>query len=202
MPYSHIWRRAPELDRLRFSKAVEDIKLILSRVGELGLFVAGPTGIGKPEITDRTIALNGSRDCGHRFFDFGEPWPSDTAEGFQNDNAVSEVPYWSGEYLNTRVCHGGSCAQGPFIVDRVFMARHWTPLEKGGYFCKCETQFKPYDLIVTASLIRLKEHLHDQVFLSWQDGQERGYADAKRLCRELFGWPSHFELEPPESELV
>jgi hypothetical protein len=201
MPYSHMWRRAPELDRSGFDKAVEDVKLIIERASEMGLLIAGPTGYGRPELTRQTIAFNGIRDCGHRFFDYGEPWPSDTAEGFQNDNAVSDIAYWSGEHLNTRVCHGGSCALFPFIVDRVFMPKHWTPLERGGYFSKCETQFKPYDLIVTAALIRLKEHLHDEVFIN-SDGREKAFDDAKRLCRELFGWSRYFELEPMESEVV
>jgi hypothetical protein len=201
MPYTHMWRRAPELTRAGFEKAVEDVKIILERSSELGVRISGPTGYGKPEVTGRTIAFNGVRDCGHRYFDYGEPWPTATAEGVQNDNAVADSPYWSGEYLHTRVCHGGSCAQGPFVVDRVFLAKHWTVLEKGGYFCKCETQFKPYDLVVTAALVRLKERLPDEIFLS-SDGQEAGFEDAKRLCRELFGWPRHFELEPLESEVV
>ncbi len=201
MPYSHMWRRVPELDRNAFMKVLEDIRVILERAEEMGLRIAGPTGHGKPELTNQTIAFNGDAECGHRYFDYGEPWPTDSAEGVSNDSAVSESPYWSGEYLNTRACHGGSCAQGPFVVDRVFMKRHWTQLEKGGYFCKCETQFKPYDLIVTAVLIRLKEHLKDEIFIN-SDGRENGFEDAKRLCRELFGWSRHFQLEPIESELV
>lgn len=201
MPYTHMWRRAPELSKDGFRKAVEDIKLLLDRASEMGLRIAGPTGHGKPEVTDSTIAFNGDRDCGHRYFDFGEPWPTGEAEGVSNDNPVAPEPYWSGEYLTTRHCHGGSCAQGPFVVDRNFLERHWTRAEEKGYFCKCETQFKPYDLIVTAALIRLKEHLHDEIFLN-SDGREPAFEDAKRLCRELFGWPRYFELEPQESEVV
>lgn len=201
MPYSHMWRRAPELSKDGFSKFVEDVKLIIDRASELGLRIAGPTGYGKPELSSSTVAFNGDRECGHRYFDFGEPWPTDSAEGFCNDNAVADGPYWSGEHLNTRHCHGGSCAQGPFVIDRVFMPRHWTRSEEKGYFCKCETQYKPYDLIVTAALIRLKERLNDEVFIN-SDGREKAFEDAKRLCRELFGWPRHFELESQESEVV
>ncbi len=201
MPYAHMWRRAPELSRDGFRKAAEDIKLIIERATDMGLRIAGPTGHGKPELSENTVAFNGDRECKHRYFDFGEPWPTDTAEGVSNDNAVAPEPYWSGEYLTTRHCHGGSCAQGPFVIDRIFMSRHWTRREEKGYFCKCETQFKPYDLIVTAALIRLKENLADEIFLN-SDGHEQAFEDAKRLCRELFGWPRHFELEPQESEVV
>lgn len=199
--YSHQWRRAPELDKSGFSKAVEDVKIILEKAVELGITIAGPTGHGKPEVTGSTIAFNGDAECGHRYFDYGEPWPTDTAEGVRNDCPVADDPYWSGEYLTTRVCHGGSCAQRPFIIDRVYMTRHWTRRDEKGYFCKCETQYKPYDLIVTAVLIRLKEHLSDEIFID-SDGHEKAFEDAKRLCRELFGWPHHFELDPRESEVV
>jgi len=201
MPYTHMWRRAPELNKSGFAKLVDDVKLIFERAAEMGIKICGPTGYGNPEVSGGTIAFNGSKECGHRFYDFGEPWPTDNAEGVFKDEAVAENPYWSGEHLNTRMCHGGSCAQGSFVIDRVFMEKHWTPLEKGGYFCKCETQFKPYDLVVTAVLIRLKEHLSDEVFVS-SDGQERAFEDAKRFCRELFGWTRYFQVESPESELV
>jgi hypothetical protein len=201
MPYTHQWRRSPSLDPDGFAKAVEDVKLILEKIEELGIKIAGPTGHGRPEITRNTIAFNGVKECGHRFFNYGEPWPTDDAAGVFNDVPVAEEPYWSGEYLNTRTCHGGSCAQGAFVVDREFMKLHWTRLEKGGYFCKCETQFKPYDLAVTAALIRLKEHLADEIFIN-SDGHEKAFEDAKRFCRELFGWPRHFQVEPVESEVV
>ncbi len=201
MPYSHMWRRAPELSRERFKKVVEDVRLLIERAEELGIKIAGPSGHGKPELNDASIAFNGNADCGHRYFDMGEPWPSDVAEGFCNDNPIAALPYWSGEYLNTRTCHSGSCAQGPFVLDRVFLQRHWTLAEDKGFFCKCETQFKPYDLIVTAALIRIKEHLRDEIFVN-SDGREKGFEDAKRLCREIFGWSRYFELEPVESEVV
>lgn len=203
MPYSHMWRRAPEFNRDAFAKVVEDIRLIIERATEMGLAIAGPTGHGAPELSNNTIAFNGDAKCGHRYFDYGEPWPTDKAEGVQSEKepVFEELPYWSGEHLNTRVCHGGSCAQGSFVVDRVFLSRHWTRADDKGYFCKCETQFKPYDLIVTAGLVRLKEHLRDEIYIN-SDGHEKAFEDAKRFCRELFGWTRHFELEPIESEVV
>ena len=109
-------------------------------------------------------------------------------------------PWISGPYLLTRAC-GGNCSRDPFIVDRKYMARDWERQEHGGYFCGCETDFKPYDLVVTAVMIRMKERLGDD-FKITSDGDEHAFADAHRLCRELFGFPSRFELESHGSEIV
>lgn len=203
MPYTHMFRRSPELSKEGFDNLVQDVRVLLEKAVEIGLSVNGPTGYGKPVATHSVIAINGNRDCGHRFRDFGDPWPADDASGIDavEGPSYADVPYWSGERLRTRVCHGGTCAQMPLVVDRVFMPKHWTVMEKGGYFCKCETQFKPYDLIVTAVLIRMKEHLRNEVFVN-SDGHEKAFEDARRLCRDLFGWPRYFELEPVESEIV
>lgn len=195
MGFKHYWRRAPELNREGFTKALSEIKIIVEKAEEMGIRLSGPTGRGKPELTDYTIAFNGSATCGHRYRDLGEPWPSPTAEGIDTgDNPISEgEPYSSGPYLETRTC-GGDCSGEAFLIDRKFMARAWDRVENGGYFSRCETHFKPYDLVVTAALIRLKEHLGDEIKIT-TDGEERGFEDAKRLCRELFGWPDRFEIE-------
>jgi hypothetical protein len=198
--YAHYWRRSPELDRAAFTNAVEDTKLIFAKAKELGIHLAGPIGQGHPDATDFAIAFNGSKECGHRYMDLGKPWPSKTAEGVEATPTPISGPWFSGAMLETRVC-GGCCAGGSFIVDRNFLVRPWDQLEQGRYFSYCETDFKPYDLIVTAILIRLKERLGDQIVIS-SDGLERGFEDAKKLCRELFGWASRFELEPQESALV
>jgi hypothetical protein len=202
MGYKHYWRRNPELSREGFAKALEEIKTIVSKASDMGIRLAGPTGRGTPEISDYTIAFNGKANCGHRYRDLGTPWPSPTAEGIEGlDNPISEgEPYGSGPYLEARTC-GGNCAGQEFLVDRKFMMREWDRDEHGGYFCRCETNFKPYDLVVTASLIRLKENLGDEIRIS-TDGHERGFEDAKRFCRELFGWAGNFELEPQGSEIV
>lgn len=200
MGYTHYWRRAPELSREPFVLALEDIRKIIEKVKEIGLQVGGPTGAGAPELSDYVIAFNGRKDCGHRYMDLGKPWPSKTAEGVELTNQPVSGPWFSGAMLETRVC-GGCCAADPFVVDRKFILRSWDQLEAGRYFCYCETGYKPYDLVVTAALIRLKERLGDEIVIS-SDGLERGFEDAKKLCRELFGWPVRFALEAEESELV
>ena len=202
MGYTHQWRRQADIGRAAFSSALEDVKLILAKASEMGLRLAGPTGHGKPEITQQTIAFNGSAECGHRHRDLGKPWPSPEAEGVEAHEpyAPDDTPWYSGPYLKTRVC-GGSCAGGAFVFDRRFIIRDWDRPENDQYFAYCETDFKPYDLIVTAILIRLKEHLGDEIVI-WSDGLEAGFEDAKRLCRQLFGWSTKFALEQQGAEVI
>lgn len=222
--YTHQWRRAPALESRAFAQAVEDVRLILDRVTKMGLKIAGPTGYGAPEITANTIAFNGSATCGHRYADYGDPWPTEDASGVYGIATEIEVPpdsvllpsadtetipepyapepYWSGAYLTTRACHGEThCAGAAFVIDRVQLVRPWMRLEDGGYFCRCATLFKPYDLPVTAALIRLKEHFKNEIRIN-SDGRLPAFEDAKRLCRDLFGWPRYFELESVDSASV
>lgn len=103
--------------------------------------------------------------------------------------------------LETRVC-GGNCAGEAFYVDRKYLVRDWErPGQWNFYDCSCHTHFKPYDLIVTAALIRLKEHLGDMIRIT-SENPEHGFEDAKRLCREMFGWNSKFEVEDPKVEAL
>jgi len=200
MGYTHYWRRSPELNRERFIKALEDVKGIMATLETRGLKFGGALGTQKPELTDFGIVFNGKKECGHRYRDLGDPWPSATAQGVESTIDPISGPWFSGALLETRIC-GGSCAGAPFVVDRLFLVRPWDQLEQGRYFSHCETGFKPYDLAVTACLIRLKEHLREE-FVVTSDGLERGFEDAKRLCRELFGISPNFELEPMESGII
>lgn len=200
MGYTHYWRRSPDLTPADFHQFVEDVKLIVEALQLKGLKFAGPTGTGQPELTPQVVAFNGSKNCGHRYRDLGKPWPSQTANGVEATNNPVSGPWFSGALLETRVC-GGCCAGEPFVVDRVFMQRAWDQLEKGKHFQYCETSYKPYDLAVTAALIRLKERLQEDISVS-SDGQDNAFEDAKRLCRELFGWHETFALEKEPAEVV
>lgn len=186
---------------MRFS---EDVRAILSRAEDMGVRISGPTGKGQPEIGPETIAFNGSDRCGHRYRDLGKPWASPTASGIEEVeppyDAAAE-PWMSGPYLSTRVC-GGSCAGEAFIVDRKYLVRDWERAEAPRrYACSCETRFKPYDLIVAAALVRLKEHLGESITIK-SHNPDNAFEDAKRFCRELFGWAAHFNVEKPEAEIL
>lgn len=201
MAYAHYWSRVLEFDREAFARAVEDIRLIVARLQDMGLRVAGPGGKGKPQLGGETIAFNGAAACGHRYRDLGEPWPADGAFGVEEKEPPYDAqaePYiggGGGPMLFTRVC-GGSCAGAAFVMDRKYMVRDWERPTDDRYDCSCDTHYKPYDLLVTAVIVRLKEHLGDAIQISSED-PEHGFEDAKRLCRELFGFASRFEVEEP-----
>lgn len=202
--YTHFWRRTEHLNRARFAEAAQDVRRILDRTILEGMKLAGPTGEGQPEVDDRSIAFNGLSRCDHLYRNLGEPWPAAEAEGFmaqEEDPIEPGEPYYSGPYLKMRAC-GGKCSEEPFVVDRDWLTAAWHRPEKGGFFsARCATLYKPYDLVVTAALIRLKEHLKDEIVIS-SDGDEKAFHDAKRLCRQLFGWHTAFELESKEPSLV
>lgn len=204
MGYTLFWSRLFELDREAFTHFVEDVRDILARAEDLGVRLAGPSGKGVPEIGPETIAFNGSAKCGHRFRDLGSPWASPHATGIQEVEPPYDPkaePWPSGAYLNTRVC-GGNCAGEPFIVDRRHMVRDWErPESPQRYVSTCATNFKPYDLIVAAVLVRFKEHLGDAVTIKSQN-PENAFEDAKRFCRELFGYPDNFAIETRKSEIL
>jgi len=197
MGYTHYWRRVEHLNKQAFAAAVDEIRQIADHVKTLGVKVCGPTGSGKPEFSEFTIAFNGCAKCGHRYRNIGKPWPAEDAEGVMGvDDPVDheQPPAFAGPFLKTRAC-GGSCAQEEFVVDRDWLHADWHQTESGMYPQQCETRYKPFDLLVTASLLRLKENLGEEIVVS-SDGDEKAFQDAKRICRQLFGWPSHFELEP------
>ena len=204
MGYAHFWTRNLELDREDFLKAVDDAKIVMARLRDMGLKIAGPSGSGKPELEGETIAFNGLAGCGHRYRDLGRPFASAIASGVEDKEPPYDPnaePWFSGPFLDTRVC-GGVCSGEPFVVDRKYFARDWERPEPGGkYACSCTTDFKPYDLAVTTVLIRLKERLGDAITVS-SENPDHGFDDAKRLSRELFGWGSRFEIEQPRTEVL
>jgi len=202
MPYTHYWRRSAELPPDEFAKFAKDVTVAAEAMAEIGIPLAGPTGEGDLIATNECVAFNGLSDCGHRYQDLGYPWPGPESKGVVKGRAVVIGTHASeqGPILASRGC-GGNCAgripMGRFFIDRVFLARAWDQLENGRYFQFCETDFKPYDLAVMIVLIRAKERMPNDFYLS-SDGTEFQWEEAKNLNRELFGWGSRFVLTPLE----
>jgi hypothetical protein len=61
-----------------------------------------------------------------------------------------------------------------------------------GSFCK--TEFKPYDVLVTCSLLIIKHHLGNRAIVR-TDGNERDWDDARILCFSRLGYGSEYTLD-------
>jgi hypothetical protein len=90
-----------------------------------------------------------------------------------------------------------------FVVTRI--PEPWG--EGCGGFCK--TARKPYDVLVTASLLALKAHLGDWITLSSDGNWERrvagdfadGWEDGAKLCTDVLGYaPEDFATAKSEIE--
>ncbi len=184
--------------------AVEDVRHIFDRAVRMGIKIAGPSGAGRPQLSGEMIAFNGLSACGHRYRDLGRPFASDTAAGVEEIDPPydsTKEPWMSGPFLETRVC-GGDCSADPFVFDRKYLVRDWERQETPGFYaCSCETHFKPIDLVVTAVLVRIKERLGDSLIIS-SENPARGFDDAIRFCRELFGHTTRFEVNAPQAEIL
>jgi hypothetical protein len=91
-------------------------------------------------------------------------------------------------YPDDMIAFEGVPPHETFMLDILGTGR-----EPGDWFCK--TARKPYDLLVTAVLLRAKHRLGDRVSLA-SDGTYADWAPARRLVAELFpGDPELAEAE-------
>lgn len=75
-----------------------------------------------------------------------------------------------------------------FVIPRVFPTKKGefnSQDDKGRYFGFCKTAMKPYDVVVTAALIRFKYHFPNVLVSS--DGDPQDWEPGMELCRVLFG---------------
>ncbi len=185
MGYDHYLWRPPELDLQRWQEWVGDVRQIISNLPPSAaktyyypleappvtvrapLIVTGPIGNeGRPELTDSSVAFNG---------------------GGWVDVDGQPQRLW-----------GAS-----FWVDRVYAPPAFDPLPNDplgdlearpaarGWCCESfRTNHRPYDLAVTASLIRLAHRFPEGVQVS-SDGGPEDWQPGLDLCRQVFG---HAEL--------
>jgi len=74
-----------------------------------------------------------------------------------------------------------------FWIDRVYVPNCWDEKKKGRYFDFCKTDRKPYDLAVTACLIRMTHHQLDRACTVSSDGNSNDWAPGLALVVRLFG---------------
>jgi len=74
-----------------------------------------------------------------------------------------------------------------FAIERVYRPASWeTPDVHNLWFSFCKTARKPYDLLVTASLLMFKQHFGAAVHVS-SDGRPEEWEAAHRLVARVFG---------------
>lgn len=75
----------------------------------------------------------------------------------------------------------------PFAVPRLLaLTPQERPDEQGRYFACCQTGALPYDLLVTAALIRLQMRFPTDVEVS-SDGGPPSWEAGRLLCADVFG---------------
>lgn len=65
--------------------------------------------------------------------------------------------------------------------------------DDGTVFACCKTAQKPYDLLVTASLIAAKKHLGNDIRVA-SDGDDTDWEEARDLCERVLGYGGKYHL--------
>jgi hypothetical protein len=185
MGYEHYLWRPPELDLQPWREWVGDVGQIIASLPRsvsktyypldgppvtvrAPLIVTGPIGNeGRPQLNDNRVAFNGG---GWADVD-GQPqrlW----CESFWVDRAYGPPEF------------------DPQLPNDPFADLEPRPDQRGWWCESYRTNHRPYDLAVTASLIRLAHRFPEGVQVS-SDGGPEDWQAGLDLCREVFG---HAEL--------
>lgn len=193
MGYTHYWDRRPEIDEETFKLFAADCKKVVNfGITNLGLKLAGPCGEGAPKINDETVSFNGAVDCGHSKDEVGLVWPTIGAwGGFDGsvETALKGEEWFAGPQAEARVC-GGDCSYESAIFNRVHTG---TPDDDGFCFEFCKTNYRPYDILVQAVCIVLKQHLKNEAKIS-SDGTDGDWEEASQFCQHALGYGLDFML--------
>lgn len=166
MGYTHYWRRPLLLEAARFKAWAEDVRKIVAATDGKPI---NYTGYSYDSAADKVIKheeIVPLRIVG---------WDGDGGEPEISDTLVS----FNGE---------GDYSHETFHVEQQMSLERWdVPDARGWYFAFCKTARKPYDVVVTASLIRLAYHFPEGVEVS-SDGTVGEWEDGRQLCEELFGF--------------
>ena len=167
MGYSHYVLRPRELDRARWREWVGDVRQILSNLPARVPQTYPPLD-GPPVTVQAALIVAGPLGS-------GQPELNDEFVSFNGGGQV-EV----GGHLNRLWCE-------TFHLDRDLGGEGFPgPDERGWYFECCKTRQMPYDLAVTASLIRLAHRFPEGVEVS-SDGGPEDWQPALDICRKVFG---------------
>ena len=168
MGYTHYVYRAPELDLPTWRRWVDDVRHILRNLPERTSISLYPLdGL----VLTLQVPLQVAGPLGT-----GRPELTDELVSFNGGGHVDVA--------------GRPVRLGceTFYLERRRQPEEWqTPDERGWIFECCRTRRIPYDLVVTAVLVRLAYHFPEGVEVSSDGGTEEWEAGVE-LCRRLFGF--------------
>jgi hypothetical protein len=168
MGYTHYLDRAPELDLAAWRRWVGDVRLILRNLPTHASITLYP--LDGPSYT-LTAPLQVAGPLGT-----GRPELTDELVSFNGGGHVD---------VDGRPVRLG-CET--FYLERRRQPEEWQePDERGWIFECCKTRRMPYDLAVTAALVRLAYHFPEGVEVRSDGGAEEWEAGVE-LCRRLFGF--------------
>jgi hypothetical protein len=214
MGYTHYWYRTPELPEAEFqafvaaaqqlARAYEDLRIVQDDGSVQRLRLAGPLGTGDPMFERDAVAFNGPEACGHPRRELGIAWPAHrTDESAVASGVLAEADpvagrWFAGPLLSTRSC-GGDCSYESFVIPRLLaVTGRALADERGRIFAFCKTAFKPYDLMVQATLIAAK-HTFGAQFHVQSDGEDDKWTDARALCVEAgLGYGADYHIDDNE----
>ena len=179
MGYYHSWTRSGEGKSELFSAVRTDFEKLILPLADLGCSIAGPLGIGVPEIADDYIQFNGIRDCGHEKVDGPVVvFPTESACGidFSATTRLIDTPIMT--FATKRRCDG-QCCHEDFLLGKHYRSG-----------C-CKTAFKPYDVAVTAALLIAKHHWGEDIEIK-SCGSDTQWWDAKLICQRVLGYGASF----------
>jgi len=210
--YAHHYAVKETLDPEAFEAFRKDVAKLLRAARELDLRICGPTGTGAPTVAKKTVSFNGERFCGHPARKLGIPWPAADARGITtayetrperpdptnatvgsavlgypqplaNDADVAGI--WpGGVLLKGRTCDG-CCAAEAFTLRQSYKGVTTVHKENGWVFDGCATNFRPFDVIVTASLLLARHHFKHDIRVE-TNGLPAHWLEGYALVRSLF----------------
>lgn len=223
MGYTHYWYRKERLNEKTFAKAVKDIQAVVANAGVplAGFRGDGKPVISDEKISfngvekcghpEENLGIAWPSDNAGGIENHGLPAPPEDiqtwgagiaeplnllaasgAEVVGGDGNPLGVGGGIGQLISTRKC-GGDCSHESFCVTPHKKQSEWNKGRELVFDC-CKTAFKPYDLIVIASLIILNHHFGDNFKVS-SDGTNEQWFDGKLLCYQTLGYGLQFKLD-------
>jgi hypothetical protein len=155
MGYTHYWYRPETLNAVTFRLFAEDVRQLLAHLPEHSSSAGG-------YFEDDPLVIRG--------------W-----NGTEEPEITSSLVLFNGD--REQDLEHESC-----YIPRIFEPQTWErpdPEHENMYFQFCKTARKPYDLLVTATLIRFKHHFPEVDIGS--DGYAKDWIEGLKLCTAVFG---------------